>query len=417
MKDVLERPFQENLKTLFQATDPNRQKAWSHFLELGLPSKQMEVYRYVRLARLYEHPLKTPALFHPQEIQRHLLPECRKAYCVFVNGSYRPELSSVPENIVALPLSAAFKTYSSFLNTRSLKQLKEEKDPFAALNGALYQEGLFLYLPPKVQCPSPLQIVHILEGEGSIVSPRVHLFIGKESALTLAMTQSGRGQGHWVNGYVDLALEEKASLSLVSSSKEEQTVGHFEAIRATLKRQSRFKSWSATSGSLLSRQDYTIQLAGTECEASLYGVWGLSGRKEHHVNVLMDHQEPHTSSLQTFKGVVNGQARSSFEGKIYVHQKAQKTQAYQMNRNLILSKQASAYCKPNLEIFADDVKASHGATIGQLDEEQLFYLTTRGLSKEVARTLLLQGFMQEVLDPIPILSLKEHAIQLMGSFA
>lgn len=417
MKDMLERPFQENLKALFCNVDANRQSAWDHFLELGLPSKEMEVFRYVRLKKLYEHTFKAPTLFDPQEIAAHLLPESREAYCIFVNGCYRPDLSRLPEGLVALPLSAAFKTYGSFLNSRLIKQLKEEKDPFATLNGALYQDGLFLYLPPKVECKAPLQILHLLEGEGYIASPRIHLFMGKESTLRLSMTQSGKGRNLWVNSYIDLALEERASLSLTSCLEEEQAIGHFEAVRATLKKQSVFKSWSVTNGSSLSRQDYVVRLAGSECEASLYGVWNVHRHREHHVNVLMDHQEPNTSSLQTFKGIIGGQARSSFEGKIYVHQKAQKTQAYQMNRNLILSKHASAYCKPNLEIFADDVKASHGATIGQLDKEQLFYLTTRGISKDQAQRLLLQGFFQEVIEGMPILSLKERAVQLMGSFS
>lgn len=403
--DAIEHP----LKALFQSSDVNRQMAWDQFLHLDLPKK--------RFNKLYTHPFKNAEPVHPGDITTYLLPECQNSYCVFVNGCYLPDLSKPPKEIIALPLTLGLKTYGSFLNARHTKQLKEEKDPFAALNGALYQEGLFLYLPPKVLCEAPLQILHFIDGDDCVVSPRLHLFMGRESSLSLAMTRSGAGKNIWINGYADFALEERASLTLTSLSEEEKTTTHFEAIRATLKRQSQLKSWSVTNGGALSKQDYVVRLSGEECDASLYGAWGLEGNKEHHVNILMDHQEPNTTSLQTFKGILADKSHSSFEGKIYVHQKAQKTQAYQMNRNLILSKYASAYCKPNLEIFADDVKASHGATIGQLDDEHLFYLRARGIPQSVARALLVQAFTQEIVDPIPLASLRALAIQLMSPIA
>jgi Fe-S cluster assembly protein SufD len=172
-----------------------------------------------------------------------------------------------------------------------------------------------------------------------------------------------------------------------------------------------FKSISVTNGAATSREDYLIRLQGEAAEAYLYGVWTLDGNRQHHVNICLDHQEAACTSLQKFKGILSDTSRSSFEGKIYVHPQAQKTQAYQMNNNLVLGERAAAYSKPNLEIFADDVKASHGATIGQIDPEHLFYLQARGISAHMAQMLLVQGFKNEIIDLIPHFHLREEAMQ------
>lgn len=382
-------------------------KTWERFLELGLPTKESEVYRYVRLKELYSQP------FHlPQPWKGTLKGEA--GTLVFVNGAYAQALSHAPKPLVALPLSQAFKIYGNFLNPRIQKQLKEEKDPFAVLNGAYCTEGLFLYLPPKSRCETPLKIVHIIdqEGEPTLLCPRIHLFAGKEAAAKLSFFQKINSPHVWVNTVMDLALEEGATLSLTTLSNQQQAAHDFLALRATLKNQSVFNSYGVTNGGATSRQDYVIRFLGMQANASLYGMWDLKGNRQHHVNVLMDHQEPSCTSLQKFKGVITDASRSSFEGKIYVHQRAQKTEAYQMNNNLIVEGRASAYVKPNLEIFADDVKASHGATIGQLDQEQLFYLTTRGCPLNLARDLLIRGFTQEIIDLIDCPQIKKEALAL-----
>jgi Fe-S cluster assembly protein SufD len=155
------------------------------------------------------------------------------------------------------------------------------------------------------------------------------------------------------------------------------------------------------------RNDYRVVIGGENAEASLNGVWMLGDRNESHMHVIVDHQAPHCRSMQLFKGVLNGNSHSSFEGKILVRQAAQKTEAFQLNNNLLLSDRAHADSKPNLEIFADDVKASHGATVGQLDKEQIFYMKTRGFHEADAKNLLVYGFCEEVIDMIPIPSVHQ----------
>ncbi len=158
---------------------------------------------------------------------------------------------------------------------------------------------------------------------------------------------------------------------------------------------------SVTTGAETVRQDYHATLSGEAADATLQGIWMLKDRREAHTHVVMHHEAPHCRSMQLFKGVLDERSKSSFEGKIYVQKEAQKTEAYQLNKHLLLGERVIANSKPNLEIFADDVKASHGATMTQVDESELFYLKARGISEKAAKALLIHGFCQEMIEKIP----------------
>ena len=183
-----------------------------------------------------------------------------------------------------------------------------------------------------------------------------------------------------------------------------------------MKRDSQFTSHLVTNGSETVRYDYAVQLKGENGVAHLNGLWMLNGSSEAHVHVLMEHASPYCESLQHFKGALDGSSRSSFEGKILVRQEAQKTNSFQMNNNLLLSPGAQANSKPNLEIFADDVKASHGSTVGQLDDEELFYLRTRGYTKSEAEGILTQGFLRDIIEKIDQKDIRDEAISAMIAF-
>jgi Fe-S cluster assembly protein SufD len=295
------------------------------------------------------------------------------------------------------------------------KQLKEEKDPFALVNAAYFSGGLFLYLPPKTRFEGNLRIIHLIEGldQPTLLTPRIHFFIGKQASAKIIYTQKSPLKNIWVNAYMDFALEEEATLKLATISEQDAQSHDFLTLRASLKSRSHFKSCGITNGGATSRHDYCVHLQGEEAHASLNGIWNIKQNRQHHVNVWMEHQEPHATSLQKFKGIVSDNGRSSFEGKIYVHKEAQKTEAYQMSNNLLLSEHATAYAKPNLEIFADDVKASHGATVGQLDEESLFYLKSRGIPLSLARNLLIQGFLEEILSFFDEKTIRKEAAEVV----
>ena len=316
-----------------------REKAFDHFLELGLPEN------YAPLKLLYEQdcvPNHTP---DKVEVGAHLYPECKNSFFVFVNGVFEPSLSNwkaLPKQVVVLPLTDAARSYSTFLQNRWSKALKEERDPFAILNLALHPCGLFLYVPPKLVIETPIQCLFINTTMSALSFPRLHFFVAADSQIQCAMTKTGGG---FTCEVMDVALEERAQLAQYKCSVSGFALSN---LRATLKRESRLKSVSATVGAPLHRESYHATLAGENSEVNLQGLWKLEGKQQAHTHITIDHQAPHTKSMQKFKGVLSDFSRSSFEGKILVRPEAQKTEAYQLNNNLILGEYAISASKPNL---------------------------------------------------------------------
>lgn len=412
--------FQTLLERLYGEFEPAdalqklRAKAWDRFLELGLPTRSNDVYRYVRLRNLFAQKFESscPTAITAHAVTPHVLPECRQSVLVFVNGHFSLSLSrteGISKRVSISSLVEAMRTYGGFLNSQWVKATKEELDPFAALNTALHRDGLFLYVPPKTVVEAPIQILNLVDAQNAnmLILPRVQVFAGSQSQLALVSTNAVlTGQNYAINFLADIAIEEDAHVKYTQvSCGESDEIWHFDALRATLKRNSTFKTVSVTDGAGTVRYDYRVTLIGENAEAHLNGVCMLKGKKESHVHVLVDHQAPLCRSLQLFKTALNDFSKAAFEGKIMVRQAAQKTEAFQLNNNLLLSDRANAHSKPNLEIFADDVKASHGSTVGQLDKEQIFYMKTRGFSEAEAKNLLVYSFCQEVIDLIEMPSL------------
>jgi len=402
-----------------------RVRAWDHFIELGLPTRKTETYRYVKLRQLFAQPFHFDHgshTVHSELIAPYVLPECVHSVLVFVNGCFIPSLSNIEalsSKIVITPLTQAYRPYGALLNNFWAKSLKQEIDSFATLNAAFHHSGLFVYMPPKTIEEVPLQILHIIQNENdhAMLTPRVNFFIGAESELTIISTQNSLNDSHYVvNQVTEIAMEEGAKVHYTQNlCKENPNSWHIDALRATLKRNSCLKTVSVNVGSSTIRNDYHITLAGEHAEAYLNGIWMLTDKKESHTNIFIDHQAPNCRSYQLFKGILKDYSRSSFEGKIMVRQAAQKTEAFQLNNNLTLDDHAQAYSKPNLEIFADDVKASHGATVGQLDADQLFYMRARGFTEQEAKNLLIHGFCEQVIDMIKLPSLRKDISTLIHS--
>ena len=396
--------------------DSFRRAAWDHFAALGLPSRQVETYRYIKLSRLYAQSFlpSEPSAIEPEKISPFILPECKQSVLVFVNGHFQPNLSNtgaLPAQLVVVPLSKAVHTYGAYLNNQWAQTIKDETDPFAAMNAALGRDGAFLYLPPKTIVTVPVQLLFVVDVHEApmLMLPYIHIFVGAQSQIEFISTQAKlSGAGFFANHYTEWVVEEGAQVRIIQikmdSSEKEWA---FNAVRSTLKRDSSFQSISLTNGAATDRNDYRVILAGENAEALLNGIWMMRDNREAHTHIHMDHRVPNCRSKQVFKGVLDDFSRSSFSGKILIRPEAQKSNAFQYNHNLLLSDEAHAVSKPALEIFADDVKASHGATVGQLDKEQLFFLKTRGFSEEEARRLLIQGFCRELVDLIKTPSVKE----------
>lgn len=415
-----EEKFQQMLESLYATLSEEdglqkfRERAWRRFQEVSLPNKHTEVYQYIKLRQLFNtcYSSPEPAEVHHPQILPHVYPECRDSYLVFVNGGLRLDLSrttAIHKNVVVQPMSRAIKTYGTFLNNHYNKWLKEERDPFALLNGAMQQESLFIYIPPKTHVEAPVQMIYLTDAaeEAMLVHPRTHIYVGSSSEVHLyANDVSLTGERYGINRYIDFTVDPDSHVKYVQTVLQQPAqIWYFDAVRASLKRDSSFKSVNVNDGCGCYRNDYLVALAQENGQAELDGMWMMSGKRESHTNVLVDHQAPHCNSRQFFKSVLRDTSRTSFEGKIYVHKEAQKTDAFQLNNNILLDEHAHADCKPNLEIFADDVKASHGSTFGQLDPEQIFYMKSRGFSDTEAKNLLIYGYCKEIIDRVPLPSL------------
>ena len=429
--------FQTFIQMLFSELNPTdplyklRLKAWEHFQNLKLPSsRSSEAFRYVKLRHFYAKDYKkatsssqiedqnqdgslSDTQDHIREaIHSYVYPECKESLIVFENGEYNRSLSNVnglPQKIVVSSLDEAFRTYGLFLNNQWNQTLKDEKDAFTLLNSALYQSGVFLYVPPKTILKQPIQVMNVIntKNETMLIMPRLHLFVGAQSEVEILSSHALlSGSDFCLNMSADFSIDENSHVKYSQvSCGDYQNAWVFDSLRAHLKRHSTLKTISVTEGGAGIRNDYRITLAGENADALLNGVGMLKDKREAHAHILMEHQAPHCHSLQLYKNVLNDFSRSNFEGKILVRQAAQKTDAFQLNSNLLLHDHSQAYSKPNLEIFADDVKASHGATFGQLDPEQLFVLRSRGIEEKQAVNLLVYGFCKEVIDLLTIPSL------------
>lgn len=395
-----------------------RQLGWKKFQELGMPCRSQDAFKYVPLHDL--HTLLLDQELDALEIDKtyfesEILPESRHSYLVFVNGCFKPHLSdfsALPPQIKILSLADAMHSYAAVLQHHLQQQIQKEQDPFAALNLALHSDGLFMYIPPKIVVNTPIQCIQIVTEKAPVAASRVQVIAGAHTQTQWVFSYLDHKNDAFLNlPLLDFTLEEAAEVHAYSVEYHKEHRWHFSSWRAILKRKASFHAVHLSAGGKVSRLHAHICLKEKESKTQLKGLFNLAGKSSAHCHLTIEHKAPDTSSLQHFKGILNDCSRSSFEGKIKVDSEAQGTRAYQLNNNLLLSRGAIANSKPNLEIFADDVKASHGATISQLSKDQLFYLETRGLSPIEAKEILLRAYMQEIIQEIPYKSLVEKILR------
>ncbi len=362
----------ETVKPYLRLNDPWKKKSWDSLEKMGLPTKKWDSFKYVSLKTLCESSFIPVVGKFPKE-----------EGVVFLTQE---------EGVVSLTQEEAMRSYGALLQKSFAENMATEKSPFALLNGALSEEGQFLYILPG-------KIVELkwdfLLSEGMRV-PKIEVFVGKGSTLTISMKCIGEGS-YFYNPYLQLILDEGANVK-VNEHLEHSSVGFaMHTLRVRLKRDAKLEVFTFSKGAKCERHDFQVVLSGENSEVDLKGLSLPSGKDEIHQFITVRHEAPNTRSSQHYKTALMDQGCSSFEGKIYVEKEAQKTDAYQLNNNLLLSPKAKAMSKPNLEVYADDVKASHGATCCQPKEEELFYLRSRGLSRKDAKWHLARGFCQELM--------------------
>ena len=314
-------------------------------------------------------------------------------------GDRTPSLGpELPAGVVARSLAKVLRDEPELLEGRL--DLGGAPSHFAALNTALFEDGLWIDIPAGVLVESPLEIEHAMpEGPDSSVSyPRILVTLGESAELTLVESYSSKQAGQLSNSVVEVELGRNAKLSHVRVHENAGLqVGRVDVRQDA---DSRYRSTVVTLGGALHRFDVRCLLQGPGAECQLDGAYLVDGDDHVDHHTLVEHQAPHCTSNQTYRGIAAGSGTAVWDGIVIVHRDAQKTEAHQENRNLLLSDKAAVHTKPHLEIDADDVVCSHGATIGALDEDQLFYLRARGIPEELARTMLTYAFLESIVDPV-----------------
>ncbi len=348
-----------------------REAGFHRFSELGFPTTRDEEWRFTSVA----------------PIARHTFVPAPPGWGI-----------TLPAGVIAGSLDEArpyLAQHASF-----------EGQPFVALNTAFLQDVAFIRVERGAVVPEPIRIVYTSQGEYTVTHPRILIVVGADAHCTIIETYVGSGS-YFTNAVTEIVAGDAAVVDYYKVQQEAPHASHIATMQATLGRSTNFSALSISVGGALVRNDANVTLSeGTD--ATLNGLYIASGRQHVDNHTQIDHAKPHGTSHELYKGILDGKAAAVFNGRIIVRQDAQKTDSKQTNKNLVLSDEAVINTKPELQIFADDVRCTHGATIGQLDAESMFYLQSRGIGRKEARELLTYAFAQDIIDRVKVPALKEH---------
>ena len=390
---------------------PLQRAAQSRFAELGFPGRRDEEWRFTDVRPIAEIP------FHPatgSTDAAEIVAEFAFAgvpQIVFVNGRYVPELSTIaclPDGAKVEPLSEALRNSAALLEPHLGRYAEFEREPFVALNTALFDEGAFVYIPRGAAIEEPIHLLYVASENHAAAYPRTLIVAQENSRATLIESYAGaKSAVYFTNAVTEVVLAENAVVDHYKLQRESDSAFHIAQMNVRLKRHSSFASHSITFGGAITRNDVVAILSAEHIECTLNGLYLGDGDRVVDNHTTIDHAMPNCNSHEVYKGILDDRSRGIFNGKIYVREDAQKTDAKQTNRTLLLSEDAQVNTKPQLEIFADDVKCTHGATVGQLNASQLFYLRTRGIPLEDARALLVYAFASDIVSRIKVEPVRE----------
>ncbi|MGH9351968.1 MAG: Fe-S cluster assembly protein SufD, partial [Terriglobia bacterium] len=376
---------------------PLRKAAMEQFAEAGFPTTRQEDWRFTNVAPVAKASFNRAlpgrdglTLGHLNAI---LLKEVA-ARLVFVNGFFKPELSlleNVPQGVRVVNLAAAFETPAKQLEEHLARHAETGRNAFVALNTAFIQDGAFVQIANGETLKNPIHILHIRTrgSAGTVTHPRTLVVAGRDAKATVIESYAAfSGEAYFTNAVTEVVVGENSAVEHVKLQEESEGAFHIGTVQSQQARSSRFHSHSISLGALLARHDINAVLGGEGAECTLNGLFQVAGRQHVDHHTRLDHAMPHCSSREYYRGVLDGKSVGVFNGAIIVRKDAQKTDAIQSNKNLLLSEEAVINTKPELQILADDVRCTHGATIGQLDEDAIFYLRARGIGLQAARHLL-----------------------------
>ncbi len=392
-----------------------RDRAASRFSALGFPTVREEEWRFTNVAPIASAEfIPAPAAALTEDDLQNVLYADAPHRVVVVNGRYSAALSrtgKLPSGVRIGSLASAVSDQADVVG-RYLGRIADFGDrPFAALNSALAADGAFVAVPDGVVLDTPIQLLFVTTGgPGTAVMthPRVLVVAGDRSQSRIVETYVGdAGQAYLSNAVTEVFVGEHAVLDHYKIQEESVDAFHIASVHVHAARSSTFTSHSFSLGARLARNDVLALLDGEGAECTLNGLYLADGERLVDNHTTIDHAKPHCQSHEIYKGILGGRARAVFNGKIIVRPDAQKTDAKQTNRALLLTDDASINTKPQLEIFADDVKCTHGAAIGQLDDDAIFYLRARGLTYFEARDMLIHAFAGDILSRVQVEPLRQ----------
>ena len=401
-----------------------KQQAWQTFSQLGFPSLKNEAYKYTpvadTLAEVFDLSQPSAASKLTQEAMLPFLHHEMDAYqLVLLNGQFsstHSKLGSQEQPLQILTFAEVYQQRQALFLQHFDQYAQDEVDAFSALNTALFEEGIFIHIADHAVLDKPLFIYHITDARASqrLTYPRLLIAAGQNSQASLVTSWHTLGQHPgFTNAVAEIMLGKDARLDYYTLQAQMGQAYQVNTTQCYQASGSVLNNYTFTWDGVLVRNNLNIYIDAPHSEANMYGLYCLDGQQHVDNHTMVNHAKPYTQSNELYKGILAGEATGVFNGRVYVRSEAQKTDAFQANNNLVLTDQATIHIKPQLEIWADDVKCSHGATTGQIDEDQLFYLRTGGIPADIARYMLLNAFASNVIDRVPLLALKHYLHQAL----
>ena len=388
-----------------------REAGIARFAEVGFPSTKDERWRFTNVEPLTRSPFTLAAPGMPagarEAVAGLALGEpAARLLAVYVNGRFAPELSSVgaaPDGVVIGGLADAFERQPEIVRQHLGRHAAVEGNPFTALNAGFIADGAFVHVRRNVVLEQPIQLIFVSTGgtAAAVAHPRNLIVVEENAQASVVEEYVGLGsEPYWTNVVTELVIADNAVVNAYRIQREREDAFHTATTQSWQGRSSVLTSVTLAFGARLSRHDINARLDGEGAECTLNGLSILRGEQHVDHHTTLEHAKPHCPSWEVFNGVFDDRSRGVFSGRIIVRPGAQLTDSKQTNNNLLLSEEARADSQPQLEIYADDVKCTHGATLGPIDPNAMFYLRSRGLDVNVARNLLTYGFGAEILNSV-----------------
>jgi len=421
----------ESFEANGHARDPSwarslRKAAITRFSDLGFPTTRRgnEEWKYTDISQIARVPLRPPPTAAPvrlkaKELERFTFGERGWSRLVFVDGRYDEQLSSVsslPSGVSVVNLAEAMATKADLLEQHLAHHADYEAHAFTALNTAFLHHGAFVYIPDGTLVEEPIHLLFIstCHEPDTVSHPRVLVLAGKDSKATIIQSYGALSDDRYLtNAVTEVVVGAGAAVKYYRVQRESEQSYHIGTTQVIQAHDSSFSSVTADVGGRLVRNNLNVLMDGEGSSCMLNGLYIVTGSQHVDNQVIIDHAKPHTTSRELYKGVLDGKSRAVFHGSILVRKGAQKVDAQQADKNLLLSDQAEADTKPAFWIYADDVKCSHGAACGKIDEDALFYLRSRGIGEKDARSILTRSFVTEVVGTIYSEPFRTHVDELV----